>query len=328
LLIAALAALGPAHADDAAPFYSGKMLKIIVGLPPGGGADAYARLLARHWPRHLPGTPSAVVQNVPGAGTLKSVMYLESQPDDGTTIATFSSALLTAALTSPERVKVDFRKYGWIGNVSEDVRVCYVWHTTGVQTWQQLLARPQVVFAASAAGAAGNVDTAVLRTLFGVKLKEVDGYHGSADKRLAVEKGEVDGDCGGWTSMPDDWLRDNKAHVVVRLSPTLVSGMDPAIPFAGDLTNNEHDRRIFDFLMAPEKLGRLFMVTGRVPTDRVALLRKTFDATVADPEFLADAQKLRLTVTPMNGEMVARDVDALYATPADLVREAKSIAGE
>jgi tripartite-type tricarboxylate transporter receptor subunit TctC len=326
-LLIALAA-SPARADDGAPFYAGKMLKIIVGLPPGGGADAYARLLARHWPRHLPGTPSAVVQNVPGAGTLKSVMYLDSQPDDGTTIATFSSALLTAALTSPERVKPDFRKYGWIGNVSEDARVCYLWHATGVRTWQDLLARPQVTFAASAAGAAGNVDTAVLRSLFGIKLKEVDGYHGSADKRLAVERGEVDGDCGGWTSMPDDWLRDNKVNVVVRLSPTLVPGMDPAILFAGNLTSNERERQVFDFLMAPEKLGRLFMVTGRVPADRLALLRKAFDATVTDPNFLADAQKVRLTITPMSGEAVARDIDALYATPAELVATAKSITGE
>jgi tripartite-type tricarboxylate transporter receptor subunit TctC len=326
-LLIALAA-SPARADDAAPFYAGKMLKIIVGLPPGGGADAYARLLARHWPRYLPGTPSAVVQNVPGAGTLKSVMYLDSQPDDGTTIATFSSALLTAALTSPERIKADFRKYGWIGNISEDARVCYLWHATGIRTWQDLLARPQVTFAASATGAAGNVDTAVLRSLFGIKLKEVDGYHGSADKRLAVERGEVDGDCGGWTSVPDDWLRDNKVNVVVRLSPTLVPGMDPAIPFAGNLASNDHDRRVFDFLMAPEKLGRLFMVSGRVPADRLALLRKAFDATMTDPDFLADAQKVRLTVTPMSGEAVAQDVDTLYATPAELVASAKSIAGE
>ncbi|MGD0027303.1 MAG: hypothetical protein ABSC37_22255 [Xanthobacteraceae bacterium] len=317
-----------ARAEDVASFFSGKMLKIIVGMPPGGGADAYARLVQRHLPGRLPGAPSIMVQNVPGAGSLKSVVYLDALPDDGTAMDTFSSGLLTEALISPERVKIDFRKYAWIGNVSEDVRVCYLWHTAGVRNWQDLLAHDQVIFGASAAGTAGNVETAMLRDLFGVKIKEVEGYPGSADKRLAVEKGEVEGDCAGWTSLPEDWLRDGKINVIVRLSPTLLPGMDPKIPFAGDLLKTERDRQLFDFLMAPEKLGRLFMVSGRVPAERVAALRKAFDATVADPAFLRDAEKLRLTVTPMSGEEVARDVAALYAAPQDVVAKAKAIAGE
>ena len=214
-------------------------------------------------------------------------------------MGTFSSGLLTAALTTPERVKVDFRNYAFIGNVSEDVRVCYLWHAAGVRSWQDMLARPQVIFAASAAGTAGNVESAMLRDLFGVKVKQVQGYPGSADKRLAVEKGEVDGDCGGWTSVPDDWLRDHKIDVIVRLSPTLLPGMDANVPFAGDLVKDQRERQMFDFLMAPEKLGRLFMVSGRVPAERVAALRKAFDAMVADPAFLGEADKLRLLVTPM-----------------------------
>jgi tripartite-type tricarboxylate transporter receptor subunit TctC len=256
------------------------------------------------------------------------VQFLNGAPDDGTVLATFSSGLLTAALTMPERVKVDFRHYGWIGNVSEDVRVCYLWHTAGVRTWRDLLARPQVIFAASAAGTAGNVEGAMLRELFGVKLKQVQGYAGSASKRLAVEKGEVDGDCGGWAALPEDWLRERKIDVVVRLSPTLVAGMDPKVPYAGDLVAEPRDRLTFDFLMAPEKLGRLFMVSGRVPAERLAALQRAFDAMVADPAFRAEAQKLRLLVTPMTGRAVGRDIAALYATPADIVARAKTIAGE
>ncbi|MGH7246598.1 MAG: hypothetical protein ACREH9_00695, partial [Pseudomonadota bacterium] len=255
---------------------------MIVGMPPGGGADAYARLVQRHLPAHLPGTPSIVVQNLPGAGSLKSVIYLDSLPDDGTAIATFSSGLLTEAITSPQRVKVDFRKYVWIGNVSPDVRACYLWHTAGVHNWQDLLARKQVIFAASARGTAGNVDAAMLRELFGVKIKAVEGYAGSAAKRLAVEKGEVDGDCGGWTSIPQDWLRQGKVNVVVRLSPELLPGMEASIPFAGDLLKSARGRAIFSFLMAPEKLGRLFMASGRVPAARVAALRRAFNAMVLD----------------------------------------------
>jgi tripartite-type tricarboxylate transporter receptor subunit TctC len=319
--------LAAAPAQDAS-FYSGKTITIIVGLPPGGAADAYARLVQRHLSAHLPGAPSIVVQNVPGAGGMKSVAYLNSLPADGTAMATFSSGVLTEAITAPDHVAIDFRRQGWIGNVSEDARVCYLWHTTGVRTWPDLLARPEVVFSASAPGTAGFVDAATLRELFGVHLRQINGYPGSAEMRLAVEKGEVDGSCGGWTAMPDDWLRDAKINVVVRLSPTLLPGMDKSTPFAGDLVKNENERATFNFLMAPEKLGRVFMVLGAVPAERVTALRHAFDTMVADPAFLRDAAEVRLTVTPMSGSDVGRDIAALYATPPDLVARAKAIAGE
>jgi tripartite-type tricarboxylate transporter receptor subunit TctC len=326
--ISSLASSPSALADDAATFYAGKTLKIIVGLPPGGGADAYARLVQRHLGRYVPGAPAIVTQNMPGAGSLRSVMALNTSGDDGTTMAHFSSALLTESLTAPERIKLDFRSYAWIGNVSEDVRVCYVRSAIGVRNWQDMLARNEVVFGATAAGNAGNVDTAMLRNLFCVKLKQVLGYAGSADKRLAVERGEIDGDCGGWTSVPDEWLRERKISVVIRLSPTLVAGMDPSVPWGGDLTKSADERRIYDFLVAPERLGRLFMVSGKVPADRVAALRKAFDAMVADAEFRAEAEKAKLLVTPMTGNVVTKHVAELYTTPPDLVAKAKAITGE
>jgi tripartite-type tricarboxylate transporter receptor subunit TctC len=327
LLAALIWSATAAHAGDSTPFFAGKTVRLIVGLPPGGAADAYARLVQRHLPAHLPGAPSIVVENVPGAGGMKSAAYLESLPADGTAMATFSSGLLTEAITSPGHV-ADFRKEGWIGNVSEDTRVCYLWHTIGVRTWRDLLARRRVVFSASAPGTAGFVDAAMLRDLFGVHLQQINGYPGSAEMRLAVEKGEVDGSCGGWTAMPEDWLRDAEVNVVVRLSPTLLPGMDQHIPFAGDLVKDGRERAIFAFLMAPEKLGRLFMAAGGVPAERIAALRRAFDGMVADPAFLSDAANLKLTVTPMSGEAVARDIAALYATPPDLVARAKAIAGE
>jgi tripartite-type tricarboxylate transporter receptor subunit TctC len=328
----ALAALSvtAGHAAEQRPFYSGKTLNVIVGEPPGGGADAYARLLSRHLARHIPGTPSVIVQNMPGAGTLKSVVYLNATaPTDGTTIATFSSALIEQALTAPQRVGVDFRNYAWIGNISEDVRVCYVWGASDVKAWADLFTREKPLFmGATAPGTAGNADTSMLRNLFGVKIQQVQGYAGSADKRLAVERREIDGDCGGWTSVPEDWLRDRKINVLVRLSPTLVPGMDASVPFGGDLVKNAPDRALYDFLTAPERLGRLFLVSGKVPAARVAILRAGFDATMKDPQFLAEAQKSRLLVTPMMGDEVARRVGELYTTPSDLLTRAKTIAGE
>ncbi len=324
----ALAATGPAIARDVRSVSSGKTLNIVVGMPPGGGADAYARVVQRHLAAHLPGAASIVVENVPGAGSLKSLLYLDALPADGTAIGTFSSGLLTEAITSPGRVGIDFRKYAWIGNLSPDVRVCYLWHGAGVRTWQDLLARSRVIFAASARGTAGNVDAAMLRELFGVKLKEVEGYAGSAAKRLAVERGEVDGDCGGWTSVPQAWLRDGKIDVVVRLSPVLLPGMNARVPYAGDLLKSARDRALYDFLMAPEKLGRPFLVSGRVPAARIVALRQAFAAMLADPGFRKDADSMSLTVAPLSGEEVAREVAALYSASPDLVARARAIAAE
>src|SRR3954469_7978292 len=254
----------PGQAQDIKTFYSGKTLRILVGLPPGGGADAYARLVQRHLGRHVPGSPAVVAQNMPGAGTLRSVMALNTSPEDGTVLAHFSSALLTEAITQPDKVKLDFRTFGWLGNVSEDVRVCYVRSATGIQKWPDVLASALVVFGATAPGTAGNVDTAMLRNLFGIKLKQVQGYAGSADKRLAIERGEIDGDCGGWTSVPEDWLRDGRINVIIRLSPTLVPGMSKEIAWGGDLVKDANERKIYDFLVAPERLGRLFIAAGKV----------------------------------------------------------------
>jgi tripartite-type tricarboxylate transporter receptor subunit TctC len=225
-------------------------------------------------------------------------------------------------------VKVDFRGFAFIGNVSEDIRVCYLRRALGVRTWPELKAREQIIFGATASGTSGNIDTAMLRRLFGVRLKQVQGYAGSADKRLALEKGEIDGDCGGFTSIPEDWLRTGKITVMVRLSPTVLPGLDGHVPFGGDLLGDARDRMVYDFLTAPERLGRLFMVPAKIPADRVTALRDAFDAMVADPAFLAEARKFALAVTPMPGVEVDRRIAELYAAPPDLVALARTIAGE
>jgi hypothetical protein len=168
----------------------------------------------------------------------------------------------------------------------------------------------------------------MLRNLFGVRLKQVQGYAGSADKRLALEKGEIDGDCGGWTSIPEDWVRSSKINVILRLSPMLVAGMDRDVPFGGDLLVNDRDRKVYDFLTAPARLGRLFIMPGKVAPDRLAALRTAFDVMVADAAFLAEAQRSGLTVTPMTGSAVDREIAELYATPAGILARARSIAGE
>ena len=317
-----------ALAQDARAFFAGRTVKLLVGMPPGGGVDAYARVVQRHLSRYLAGEPSVIVQNMPGAGSLRAVMAMANSPVDGTVISTFSSSLLIEAILAPARVKLDFREFSFLGNASEDIRVCYVASATGIGSWQDLRAQREVAFGATAPGTSGNIDTAMLRHLFGIKIKQVQGYAGSADKRLALEKQEIEGDCGGWTTLPEDWLRNRKINVVLRLSPTRLPGLDDSIPFGADLLTSEQDRKLYHFLVAPERLGRLFMVSGKVAPERLAELRQGFAGVVTDPAFLAEAQKLGLTVSLTPGAEVDREIAELYATPSDLIGRARSMLGQ
>jgi len=327
LLLLALAGFSPLPAAAQAP---AKGIEILVGMPPGGGVDAYARLVQRHLPAQLKGAPTVVVQNMPGAGSLRSVLALSHAAEDGSVIGTFSSSLILQAIAAPDRVQqLDFRNFTFLGNIAEDIRVCYVRTAIGIESLAAVKTSPTTVsFAATARGTSGNIDAAVLRNLFGMKIKQVDGYEGSAAKRLAIENGEVDGDCGGFGEIPKAWLDAKKVHILVRMSPTLVAGLDPKIPYGGDLLSDAGDRQLYEFLTAPERLGRVFMVSSKVPAERKTALRAAFDAMVKDASFRAEAAKARLEVLPMSGEEVDKRIVALYATPPALLAKARAITGD
>jgi len=324
-----LALAAPAAAQDPASFYRGKTVRIVVGFSPGGGYDIYARVLARYLGRHIPGNPTIVVQNMPGAASLKSVQYLTTgAPTDGTLITTFNPGLITQSLTAPDKIGVNFLDYAWIGNVSEDFRVCYTWDGTGIRTWQDLLARPKLNFGNTGVGTSAYIDNRILSELFGVKVNMVKGYPGSADKRIAIERGELDGDCGSWTSMPEEWLRDSKITIHIRFSRTLVPGMPASAAAARDLLTDPRKQQIFGLLTASAVIGRPYIAPKAVPADRLAALRAAFDAAMTDAEFLADSEKQRLLVTPMTGTQVETFIQELYRTPADIVAAAKEISGD
>ena len=260
-----------------ADFYKGKTVRLVVGFSSGGGYDPYARLLARHYGRFIPGNPTVIVQNMPGAASLNSVKFLSNgAPTDGTLINTFNPGLITQSLTTPEKIGVKFLDYAWIGNISEDFRVCYTWNGTGIKTWQDFLAHPKVNFGNTGVGTSAYIDNRILSELFGIKLNMVKGYPGSADKRIAIERGELDGDCGSWTSMPFDWLRENKITVQVRYSRTLVPGMPESAPYARDILTDPKKQQVFDLLTA----GAV-VVDG--PTSRRARCRPTGSRRCARP---------------------------------------------
>jgi len=318
-----------AQAQDAASFYKGKTVRVVVGFSSGGGYDQYGRLFARHANKHIAGNPSVVVQNMPGAASLKALQFLDSgAPTDGTVLVTFNPGLITGSLTSPARNPIDFRQFAWIGNIAEDIRVCFTWGPRNIKTFDAFLAKDKLSFGNTGVGTSAYIDNRILQVLFGVKLRMVQGYPGSADKKLAIENGELDGDCGSWTSMPEDWLREKKVDIHLRFSKNLGAGMSPDIPWAFDLLKDPEKKETLRLLLSGAEIGRPFVASRQVPPPLIGALRSAFNATMKDAEFLADADKQRLLVGPDEGPYLEKRIGEIYATPPHIIAAAREIAGE
>jgi tripartite-type tricarboxylate transporter receptor subunit TctC len=293
------------------------------------GFDTNARLLARYIGRYIPGTPSVIVVNAPGAGSLTAVLRLDvNLPTDGTVIDLFNFGLINAALLRPAETKVDFRDFAWIGSVSEDVTTCYVWRENGPKTIAEMKSGGHFLFGAAGSGTSDDINTRILRHVFGIDLAEIYGYGGSADIRLAIERGEIDGDCGTWSSIPEEWLRSPKFHPLLRTAASRPDGMAADVPYVLDIAPDETARRIIRFLVADGDLGRPYIASRAVPPDRVRILRQAFTAAVADKDFIAEAKGLRLPVSPKTGEEAEHIINNLYATPAEIIAAAHRIASE
>jgi tripartite-type tricarboxylate transporter receptor subunit TctC len=326
LALAAAIAAAPASAED---FYKGKTINIVVGFSSGGGYDTYARLLARHFPKHIPGQPTIIVQNMPGAASLKSVQHLDAAaPKDGTVITAFNPGLITQSMTIPNKIRVKFTDVAWLGSMGEDLRVCYTWGATGIKTWDELVKAPQFILGDTGAGSSSYVNQRMVKDIFGVKVKQVLGYPGSAEKRLAIERGELQGDCSSWTSLPDDWIRDNKINVVLRFSEHVSVGLPESVPYGKALLKDPKMRQVYDVLTAPSEIGRPYILSKAVPADRIKLLRTAFDATLKDKALLADADKQRLIVSPLDGAKVEAMLKEIYSAPPEVVASAKDISGD
>ena len=327
ILCAALAAAtlmpSPAAADD---FYKGKTVTITVGFTPGGGFDANARLLARFIGDHIPGNPTVIVVNAPGAASAMSVARLDvNEATDGTFIDAFNFGLVGDSLLRPDVTKIDFRKYSWIGSISEDVTTCYVWRDDAPKTIEALKTGPHYIFGDAGQGASEDINTKILIRIFHANATEATGYPGSAEVRLALERGEVDGDCGTWSSIPADWVKSPKFHPLMRSSESVPDGMSPSVPYILDIAPDARSREVIRFLIADGAVGRPYIVSHAVPADHLAILRAAFAATVKDPAFIAAAKTQGLPVSPRTGEEAEKIVDQLYATPPDIIKEAQKL---
>jgi tripartite-type tricarboxylate transporter receptor subunit TctC len=320
------ASVAPAHADD---FYKGKTLNIVVGYTPGGGFDANARLLSRYIARHIPGRPNVIVTNMPGAASQTAVRYLDATaPRDGTVVVIFNFGLITDSLLIPNRVKIDFRKYNWIGSVGADPAICYMWGATGARTLDDAKKMPIIHMGLTSVGTSNDINQRILKTIFGVKLQQVPGYPGSAELRLAIERGELEGDCGAWGSILPEWIDGRKISPILRTASVVPPDMPKGVPYAVDIAPTKLDGEAIKFLSLSVELGRPFIASQSVPADRIRILRDAFNDTMTDPAFVADAMKLRLPVMPRTGEEAIKIVEAIYAAPENVVDEARKLAGE
>jgi tripartite-type tricarboxylate transporter receptor subunit TctC len=328
-LLAAFGALAPAPPAAAQDFYKGKTITLVVGFTPGGGFDLNARLLARYLGRYIPGNPDVIVQNMPGTASLKSVFYLDTTaPRDGTVIATFNFGQIGDSRMMPEKVKIDFRKFSWIGSISQDLTVCYTWHPLGVRTLAEAKMHGPIHTGSTGAGTSSDINQKILRDIFKVPLQVVAGYPGSAEERLAIERRELDGGCGAWSSLPQEWVEGRKIDPLTRSGPIVPPDLSGDVPWVVDIAPSERDREIIRLLTASGQLGRPYLASALVPPDRIAILRAAFDKAMRDRDFIADAMSVRIPVSPKSGEEALRTVEGIYATPEDIVTAARKIAGE
>jgi tripartite-type tricarboxylate transporter receptor subunit TctC len=316
-----LLAFMPARALAAEDFYAGKTISIIVD---GGGAyEAYARMFAQYLPKYVPGRPAVIVQEMPGAGGVRAANFLYGvAPRDGTVIAGLHGAVLTAPLLSPNSATFDVTRFSWIGNVTRDTYVGYVWRTSPVQSLAQARTRELVLGGTSVGG--NGIDMAILaRDLFGFKVKIVSGYKTSSETKIALERGEIDGTFANlWTSLKQtDWLAKDLVRVIVQHGTEKHREL-PDVPLFRDLARNDAERQMLDILGVREEITRPYLAPPGIPAERLALLRRAFDSTLGDPAYLADMQRQRLEVEhPSNGEDLAVVVNRIAQTPPAVVQQ-------
>jgi tripartite-type tricarboxylate transporter receptor subunit TctC len=311
-----------AYGQSAEEFYRNRNVALIVGTETGGGYGAYAQLLARHMPHHIPGDPTFVVQSMPGASGRRAANYVYSAaPRDGSVIAMLEQNIPFTQVLGKENVRYDAAKFRYLGNLSSNVSVVVTWSATGVRTIED--ARKKEV-AIGATGGSGTTRTyaALMNGMLGTKFRVVTGYPGGNDINLAMERGEVGGRASySWPALKSgkpEWLAQGKVNILAQIGLEKAPDL-PDVPLLIDLAKTPEEHSVLWFFSSGVDLARLVVSPPEVPPERVAALRNAFYQTMGDPEFLAEAKRLGLDIKPTGGETVESVVDRLLATPQDVL---------
>jgi len=328
LIWAASCTLSPAALAQE-DFYKGKSLTFTVGFGPGGGYDLYARVLGRHLANHIPGKPNVVTQNLEGAGSVRAANFVyNSAPRDGTAVAAVNQNMPMYQLLGGKSAQFEAARLQWIGSMGGSNGLLYTWQSSKTKTIDD--AKNNVVLLG---GTGTNSDSHIFPTminnLFGTKFKVINGYSGgSKEVHLALERGEVEGRGGNsYASLKSsnrDWLEQNKLNILVQIGLEQEPEL-PKVPLLLDLARNETDRKIIELVSLPTFLGYAHWVSPDVPAERVKILRRAYDATMKDPAFLAETQKLDMMLRPKTGEEVTIIVQRVANTPTDIIKKAAQV---
>jgi tripartite-type tricarboxylate transporter receptor subunit TctC len=314
--IASALACAPADAQQ---------VTMVVGYSAGASYDIYTRTFARHLGKHLPGKPNVVVQNMAGAGSLRSANFIYNQaPKDGSTIGMFARGLAMQPLLDMTGIQYEAPKFSWIGSVSSDVSLVLSWHTRPFKTIDDLR-KSEMVVAGTGSGADSVIFPYILNGVLGTKMKIVTGYPGAADFLLAVERQEADGTAGvswsGLNAAKPEWIAKKQINVIVQLGLKRHPGMDPA-PLVMDFAKNDSDRGVLELIFARQDMAYPVVAPPGTPPERVAVLRKAFESVLKDPDFLSDAKKQHLESNYMRGEEIEKLIARIFASPKDVVARA------
>jgi tripartite-type tricarboxylate transporter receptor subunit TctC len=328
LALLALLCAAPAQAQSVESFYRGRSINLVIGYSVGGGYDIHGRVLARHLGKHIPGNPGIIVQNMPGGGSLRAANYLyNAAPKDGTSIGVFSRGMAMEPLIGSSNTQYDSRRFTWIGSITNEVSVCATSSASKVKTWDDMLAMPFTV-AGEGSGSDPDIFATMIRNVFGAKLRLIPGYPGSAEMTLAIERGEVDGRCGWtWSSIKlqrPDWITGHRLNVLVQLASRRIPELAD-VPLLIEHATTARQRQIVDVILSRQAMGRPVVAPPGVPEDRRQALRLAFDATMADPDYVAEATARGLEVNPVGGPDLDKLLDQLYATPPEIIAEVRAI---
>ena len=326
-----ISALAPdSRADEVADFYKGRQVTIQVGFGAGGGYDTTARIVARHLGKHIPGNPKVIVQNVPGAGSMKVANFVfNAAPKDGTVLGVFSSSVAVQPLYGNKKAKFVTSEFEWIGSMHSDIQSCGVWKGAGqgIKTLHDLIAaKKTVVFGATSPASPTSQFPLFLKNIFGAKIKVINGYKGTKGINLAMQRGEVQGTCGMYeSSVRGAFYPSFKSG---DLNIFMQVGIDRTVPLFGNATQvykelkTEEHRRIGELIFRPAELTRPLAAPPGTPKTRVAALRKALLDTMKDPGLVADGKKIKVQFRPMSGERVGDLMAGFYAASPELLKKA------
>jgi tripartite-type tricarboxylate transporter receptor subunit TctC len=328
VLAAQLLAATATSAQTAEDFYKGKQISLLVGGGAGGGYDVYYRAFARHVGRHIPGHPAIIPKNVPAASGLVAAATIYNTADkDGLTLGAFPNNVPMDPLFGNQAARYDARKLNWIGSIGKLQNICATWHTSTIKTIEQARAR-EVIVSAAAATSNSAIMPKVLNALLGTRFKIVMGYDGGSGLTMSIERGESEGICGlSWSTMKASrphWIRERLLNVIVQMGLDKLPDL-PTVPAALDLVADPTRKQVLELILIRQEPGRPIAAPPGVPAERIAALRRAFDATMTDPDFVAEAAKLQMEIEPLTAAQIDGLLATAYGAPRPIVQQAAEL---